>query len=80
MCYAYILKSLKDYKYYYGSCEDLERRLNNHNAGRVKSTKSRTPLVVHYFEEHNTRSEAQKREYFFKTMSGYIWLKENNII
>ena len=79
MFYAYILKSDKDGKFYYGSCENLEIRLAKHNSGQVKATKHRTPLVLHYKEEFNTRSEAFKREQFFKTIDGYKWLKENKI-
>ena len=78
--YTYILKSLKDNRHYYGSCEDLEKRLLMHNSGKVRSTKSRTPFVVHYLEEHSLRAEAQKREYYFKSIDGYRWLKENKII
>lgn len=80
MFFTYILKSEKDGKYYYGSCENIELRLRQHNKGQVKSTKSRVPFTVHYFEEFSTRSEARKREYFFKTIPGYLWLKENSII
>ena len=79
MYYVYILKSLKDLKYYYGSCEDLEKRLSVDNAGKVRSTKSRRPFIVHYFEKCSSRAEAQKREYFFKSIDGYRWLKENKI-
>ncbi|MDA9555692.1 GIY-YIG nuclease family protein [Pelobium sp.] len=77
---TYILKSAKDGKYYYGSCEDLEKRLTMHNGGKVRSTKSRIPFIVIYKEVYETRSEAQKREYYFKSIDGYIWLKENSII
>jgi len=77
---AYILKSLKDNRYYYGSCEDLNKRLANHNSCKVKATKYRVPFVVHYFEELETRSEAYKREMFFKTIEGYQRLKEKRII
>jgi putative endonuclease len=80
MYFAYILRSLKDNRYYYGSCEDLEKRLFTHNAGKVRSTKSRIPFVIHYHEKHATRSEAQKREYFFKSIDGYNWLKVNKVI
>ena len=78
--YAYILKSQKDNRYYYGSTNDLEDRLRRHNAGEVKSTKERRPLDLHYFEKFDSRSEAFQREHFFKSISGYQWLKENNII
>jgi len=80
MYVAYILKSLKDHRFYYGSCENLEKRLSIHNSGKVRSTKSRMPFVVHYFEEFISRSEAQKREYYFKSIAGYNWLKTNKII
>ncbi len=79
MYFTYILKSLKDLKYYYGSCENLDRRLKIHNSGKVRSTKSRLPFMVHYFEEYLSRAEPQKREYFFKSIEGFKWLKENKI-
>ena len=78
--YTYILKSLKDGGYYYGHCEYLEKRLKNHNAGKVRSTKSRRPLIVHYSEQYSSKTEAAKREYFFKTIEGYNYLKSLGII
>mgnify|MGYP003346929356 CR=1 FL=1 len=72
-----ILKSLKDDKYYYGHCEKLSERLKYHNGGKVRSTKSRRPFVVHYSEIYESKSEAAKREFFFKSIVGYQWLKEN---
>jgi len=80
MYFAYILKSIKDNKYYYGSCEDLNKRLLMHNTGKVRSTKSRIPFIVHYVEEFESRADAQKREYCFKSINGFIWLKTNKII
>ena len=76
MFFSYILKSLKDGKYYYGSTKDLELRLKRHNKGDVKATKSRRPLILHYFEEFETRSEAFRREQFYKSITGYVFLKE----
>ncbi len=78
--YAYILKSLSYGNYYYGSTNDLEKRINQHNNGQMKYTKGRRPWILHYFEEFDTRSEAQKREYFFKSIEGYNYLKQANII
>ena len=77
---VYILRSLKVSKYYYGSSSNFNVRLKSHNYGRVKSTKSRRPLVLHYKEEYKTKSEAVKRERFFKSIDGYLWLKEKKII
>jgi putative endonuclease len=77
--FTYILKSEKDGKYYYGSCENIEIRLCEHNEGKVKATKFRRPFFLHYFEEFETRSEAYRRELFFKSIDGYKWLKEQKI-
>lgn len=80
MFYSYILKSEIDNKYYYGSTDNIRRRLAEHVHGQVVSTKNRRPLKLHYLESFKTRKEALKREMFFKKRSGYKWLKENNII
>lgn len=77
--YAYILKSEKTGTYYYGSTSDLQARLKYHNAGRVKSTKSKRPWVIHYFEEYETHGEALRQERFFKSIEGYLFLKQNGI-
>jgi putative endonuclease len=79
-CYAYILKSTKDGKYYYGSTKNINKRIQKHNSGGVPSTKHRRPLTLHYKEEFKTYSEALKRELFFKSIDGYNWLKQNKII
>ena len=78
--YTYILKSLKDGRYYYGSTSDLTKRLVKHNKGDVRATKARRPLEVIYFEEFDSRSEAFMREHFFKSIDGYNWLKEQKIL
>lgn len=48
---VYILKSLKDGRTYVGCSKDLDNRIKEHNAGEVKSTKSRTPFILWYKEE-----------------------------
>ena len=79
MFYSYIIKSLKDGKYYYGSTNNIASRLLKHNKGDVKSTKNRRPFEMHFFEIHQTRSEAFKREMFYKSIEGYQYLKINGI-
>jgi len=74
------LKSLKDGRYYYGSTEDVNKRLFKHNSGQVRSTKGRRPFIIHFVEEHEIRSLAYNREMFYKSVDGYIYLKENKII
>lgn len=80
MHYAYILKSLKDGKYYYGRTSDLEKRLKYHNSGKVRSTKNRHPLVLHYYEEFPTKTESIHKETYFKSIEGRNWLKSKAII
>jgi putative endonuclease len=80
MHYSYILKSLKDGRYYYGSTIDVEKRLQKHNSGQVRSTKARTPFEIHFIEKHENRSLAFQREMFYKSIEGYKYLKENKII
>ncbi len=80
MYYTYILKSAVDGRNYYGSTGDLEARLNNHNSGKVRSTKNRRPLELIYKEEFEKKTEALKREKYFKSKSGYYWLKKSKII
>jgi putative endonuclease len=77
---AYILESGLDGTFYKGSCADLEKRLADHNAGRVRSTKHRRPWSVRYSESFANRSEALKREHFFKSRSGYRWLKDKGVL
>jgi putative endonuclease len=79
MFYAYILKSVKDGGYYYGSTSNIEDRLRAHNMGKVRSTKGRKPWKLHYFEEFESRLDAVRREMFFKTIDGYNWLKSQKI-
>ena len=80
MFFSYILKSAKDGKYYYGSCHAIEIRLKAHNGGKVRSTKGRRPLILHFQESFETKSEALKRENFYKSIDGYNWLKKEGII
>ena len=68
--YVYILKSLKDGKYYIGSTSDIAARLAYHNAGKQRSTKNRIPFILVYFETFQNRSEAEMREREIKTFKG----------
>jgi len=80
MPFAYILKSIKDKKYYYGSTRNLAQRLREHNKGKVRSTKGRRSLIIHYTEEYQNIQDARKRENYFKSIDGHNWLKGKGII
>jgi len=78
---VYILQSLKDNRTYIGSTSDFTRRLKQHNAGQVKSTKYRTPFKVLFIEEFETLGEARNRELWWKSGVGRRKLKNyfNNL-
>ena len=67
MYFVYILKSLKNNDIYIGSTENVIKRFNLHNKGKVKSTKAYRPWQLLNKEEFNSRSDAVKRERFLKT-------------
>ncbi|MFI5196462.1 MAG: GIY-YIG nuclease family protein [Chitinophagales bacterium] len=68
--YVYVLQSLKDSKYYIGSTSDITARLDYHNSGTQRSTKSRIPFVLVYSEEWPTKQEALIREKQIKSYKG----------
>jgi len=70
MYFVYILKSLRDNKYYIGSTSNVEARLAYHNAGRQRSTKHRIPFELVYKEEYPTKEEALRREKQIKSYKG----------
>lgn len=60
--FMYILEC-NDGSYYTGSTTDLDKRLNEHNAGLgADYTKKRLPVKLIYFEEFQRIDEAFKRE------------------
>lgn len=73
---VYILQSLSDGRTYVGSTDNLDRRIEQHNSGQVKSTKHRIPLRILFTEEFQTLSEARKRENWWKSGTGRNKLKE----
>ena len=60
--YVYLLRSLKDKKFYLGWTTDLDRRLDAHNQGMNPSTKSRAPFKLLYYETYPNSEFAEIRE------------------
>lgn len=73
--YTYILKSLKDKKNYTGYTKNLKLRFEQHKRGKVDSTKNRRPLKLIYFEGCLSRENAIRREKYFKTYYGKLFLR-----
>lgn len=68
--YVYILRSLKDGKYYIGSTSDVEARLKFHNSGLQRSTRNRIPFELVLFETYQSKQEAIQREFQIKSWKG----------
>jgi putative endonuclease len=67
---VYILKSLRDHRSYVGVTNNFERRFQEHQKGRVHSTKNRKPFTIFLTEEYDERSEAKRRECWWKSGVG----------
>ena len=69
MNYTYLLRCA-DGTLYCGWTNHLEKRVEAHNAGKgAKYTKSRRPVILVYYEEYETKSEALRREAAIKKLS-----------
>ena len=79
MFYVYILKSLKDNSLYKGYTQNLSTRLKEHNTGKSSFTSTKMPWIVVYFETFTDKSEAIKREKYFKTAAGRKFIKTLDI-
>ncbi|NLD39243.1 MAG: GIY-YIG nuclease family protein [Desulfatiglans sp.] len=66
--YVYILQSELDTSYYVGSTRNLEERLEKHNQGRSKYTKTKRPRKLMYSEEYANMALACNRKKFVKTI------------
>ena len=63
--YFYILKC-RDGQRYYGSTNNLSKRLRMHSEGHVVSTRKKRPVRLVYYEEFHSYQETLKREIQFK--------------
>ena len=68
--FVYVLVSETHNTRYVGSCENVSKRLEEHNAGRCRYTSGRMPWRLIFREEFLTFSEARKRENFLKSGQG----------
>jgi len=73
--YVYVLRSLADRQFYVGLTRDVVARVQEHNAGRVRSTGARTPLELIYWEGCLNANDAARREKYLKSAWGKRYLK-----
>jgi putative endonuclease len=75
MYYTYVIHSEKDGRFYTGFTKDLRNRLQEHNMGRVASTKNRGPFKLIYYEACIDQQDAIAREKYLKSGMGKRYLK-----
>ena len=69
MFYVYILR-LSNGDVYKGFTSDIKRRIPEHVAGNVESTRNQRPLKLVHYESYLLESDARRREKFLKTTEG----------
>ncbi|MFA4819318.1 MAG: GIY-YIG nuclease family protein [Patescibacteria group bacterium] len=76
MYYVYLLKSKRKVDWHYiGYTSNLEKRFKEHQNGLSKSTKPYRPLELIFYEAYKSKSDAKRREAYFKTNKGKRTLK-----
>ena len=75
MYYTYIIYSKSRNNYYVGYTQNLKLRLERHNCGWSRSTKSGIPWEIVYEEEFSSKTEAIKREHEIKNRKSRKYLE-----
>ncbi|MDE3057574.1 MAG: GIY-YIG nuclease family protein [Bacteroidota bacterium] len=73
--YVYVLQSYKDKNFYVGFTTNLQKRIDEHNNGKVSSTRLRIPLRLVYWEGCLYQTDATQREKYLKTAWGKRYIK-----
>ncbi len=75
MYYVYVLQSSHDGHLYIGYSTNIQKRLLQHNSGKVISTRKRRPFRLVYYEAYANKKDATQREYHIKTGQQREFLK-----
>ncbi len=76
MYYVYILLNETRTKTCTGVADDVNKRLKEHNKGKVKSSRPYRPYKIAHIESFETLSEAMEKEKFYKSTTGRRRLRE----
>ena len=75
--YVYTLESVKFQNLYIGFTENHpDKRLTEHNKGKIPSSKDKRPLKLIYYETYLDKKDALNREKFLKGGSGRKYIKK----
>lgn len=68
--YVYVLHNPVKNFIYIGYSENLKQKIQEHNSGKVQSTKFYKPLCLVFYEAYLTKADAKRREKYLKTNKG----------
>ncbi len=74
--FVYILRSVKNNRFYIGSTKNIERRLKEHELGYVKSTKNIRPIKIELYQEYRSFSLARQIERKLKKLKRKDYLEK----
>jgi putative endonuclease len=75
MYHVYVLLNEAKTRTYTGVSDDVDKRLEEHNAGRVNSSRPYRPYKIIHAESFAALIEARQKEKFYKTTTGRRRLK-----
>lgn len=73
--YVYVLQSSMDKRFYVGYTTNIQGRAQDHQFGKVYSTKKRLPLELVYWEGCLNQKDALSREKYLKSSWGKRYIK-----
>jgi putative endonuclease len=79
MWYVYAIRSqIKNY-IYVGLTSDINKRVQQHNKGKEKTTRPYRPFDLIHSEAFSSRAKARKREIYLKSGIGKEFLRSLNV-
>ncbi len=73
--YVFVLQSYKDNNFYVGYTVNLKQKLEEHNSGKLFSTKSRKPMKLVYYGFCLNQIDTKEREKYLKIAWGKRYIK-----
>ena len=68
MAFVYILRSLINSRYYIGSTDNLQRRIEEHNVGKSTYTRLTKPFKLMFYQDYPSLTEAKHIEHKLKQL------------
>jgi predicted GIY-YIG superfamily endonuclease len=75
MWFVYVLSTQKK-DFVVGACQDLDKEMEKHAAGKIKATKDAAQLKCETYVAIPTKKQAKALEAYFKTAPGGAVLKK----